>query len=235
MQKLMPFRPSFVLVAIVLACLFTGLPSVNAVPAQTVWSLFGNSGTNPAVSFLGTTDAQDLALRTNNVQRLRVSSDGIVLVGPGPRGGHSEIVEVSGAGNVTAGDHELIAAWSLVGVPNQPAYAGLSIGYRADGTGARGGIVRSLNALPMMLGTTNGPMSVVIRDPTGADAANSGKGNVGIGVGPTPASRLHVSTDSLTPNETGIIVEIPGLGPRRIIVGDADSAGVGFRALKVAN
>jgi len=87
----------------------------------------------------------------------------------------------------------------------------------------------------MMLGTTNGPTSVVVLDPTGANEANSGKGNVGIGVGQTPASRLHVSTDSLTLNETGITVEIPGVGPRRVIVGVADSAGLGFRALKVAN
>jgi hypothetical protein len=129
----------------------------------------------------------------------------------------------------------LINAGSIFNIEGEPAYAGLSIGYRADGTGAVGGIVRSNNALPMMLGTTNGPMSVVIRDPTGADSANSGKGNVGIGVGETPSSRLHVSTDSLTPNETGITVEIPGVGARRIVVGDADSAGPGFRALKVAN
>jgi hypothetical protein len=37
------------------------------------WLLGGNSGTNPANDFIGTTDAQDLNFRTNNLQRLNIS------------------------------------------------------------------------------------------------------------------------------------------------------------------
>ncbi len=36
------------------------------------WKLVGNTGTNPTTNFLGTTDAQDLVLRSNNVEHLRV-------------------------------------------------------------------------------------------------------------------------------------------------------------------
>lgn len=36
------------------------------------WSRLGNSGTNPANNFIGTTDAQPLVLRTSNVQSLRL-------------------------------------------------------------------------------------------------------------------------------------------------------------------
>ena len=42
------------------------------------WSLLGNSGTNPAINFLGTTDNTNLIFRTNNLQRAVVRSDGNV-------------------------------------------------------------------------------------------------------------------------------------------------------------
>jgi hypothetical protein len=45
------------------------------------WGLTGNSGTNPATQFIGTTDAQPLAFRTNNVERMRVLSGGNVGIG----------------------------------------------------------------------------------------------------------------------------------------------------------
>ena len=40
------------------------------------WALSGNSSTNPSNDFLGTTDNQDLVVKTNNTERLRVSSKG---------------------------------------------------------------------------------------------------------------------------------------------------------------
>ena len=45
------------------------------------WSLSGNAGTDSAVNFLGTTDAEGLSIRTNNVGRVMVSSDGNVGIG----------------------------------------------------------------------------------------------------------------------------------------------------------
>ena len=38
------------------------------------WGLAGNAGTAPATQFMGTADAQDLVLRTNNTERLRLKS-----------------------------------------------------------------------------------------------------------------------------------------------------------------
>ncbi|NQX98375.1 MAG: hypothetical protein HRT73_10930, partial [Flavobacteriales bacterium] len=40
------------------------------------WGLTGNSGTNPGTNFIGTTDAQDWVIRTNNTPRVRVYSNG---------------------------------------------------------------------------------------------------------------------------------------------------------------
>jgi hypothetical protein len=45
------------------------------------WKLVGNSGTNPAINFLGTTDNQDLVFRTNNTEKVRVLSNGNVGIG----------------------------------------------------------------------------------------------------------------------------------------------------------
>ena len=39
------------------------------------WQLGGNSGTNPASTFLGTTDNQPLAIRTNALERMRITNN----------------------------------------------------------------------------------------------------------------------------------------------------------------
>lgn len=46
------------------------------------WFTGGNVGTNPTTNFVGTTDAQDLAFRTNNVEHLRLTSAGDLRLGP---------------------------------------------------------------------------------------------------------------------------------------------------------
>jgi len=45
------------------------------------WDTAGNSGINPATNFLGTKDAQDLVLKTNNLERMRISQAGNIAVG----------------------------------------------------------------------------------------------------------------------------------------------------------
>jgi hypothetical protein len=45
------------------------------------WSLTGNAGTNPTINFIGTTDAQDWVMRTNNIERARIMSNGNMGVG----------------------------------------------------------------------------------------------------------------------------------------------------------
>jgi hypothetical protein len=47
----------------------------------TNWSLTGTSGSNPATNFLGTSDAQDLAIRTKAIERMRVTSAGLIGIG----------------------------------------------------------------------------------------------------------------------------------------------------------
>lgn len=42
----------------------------------TGWSETGNTGTNSVINFIGTTDAQDLTFRTNNIRKMRLTQKG---------------------------------------------------------------------------------------------------------------------------------------------------------------
>ncbi len=43
----------------------------------TFWNLLGNTGTNPAINFLGTIDNADLVFRANNIEHARIVTSGI--------------------------------------------------------------------------------------------------------------------------------------------------------------
>src|SRR5512145_707211 len=44
------------------------------------WALTGNAGTIPGTNFLGTTDNQHFLVYTNNAERMRIESDGQVVI-----------------------------------------------------------------------------------------------------------------------------------------------------------
>jgi len=60
------------------------------------WTTTGNSGTLPAVNFIGTTDATDFVTRTNNTERMRVFSSGKVGIGTATVGA-LDLVDVVGS------------------------------------------------------------------------------------------------------------------------------------------
>lgn len=45
------------------------------------WMVTGNAGTNPAIHFAGTTDAVDFVIRTNNTEKMRITSGGFAGIG----------------------------------------------------------------------------------------------------------------------------------------------------------
>ncbi len=78
-------------------CLLSSTGSVGG--SSPAWLTNGNAGTNAAINFLGTTDNNDLVFRTNNLERIRIGTNGAVQVGVanpivGVRG-----LEVTGGGN----------------------------------------------------------------------------------------------------------------------------------------
>jgi hypothetical protein len=64
----------------------------------TGWYLAGNSGTNAANNFIGTTDAQDFVVKTNNTERLRVYSGGDIAIISGTTAQELRFTEPSGSG-----------------------------------------------------------------------------------------------------------------------------------------
>jgi hypothetical protein len=64
-----------------LATSATNSSMLGGLKANAFWQLTGNSGTTPASQFLGTSDAQPLVLRTNNLERARLDTSGNLGLG----------------------------------------------------------------------------------------------------------------------------------------------------------
>lgn len=59
-----------------------GIQGIQGTPgSQDAWGLNGNAGTNASANFIGTTGAQDVVFRTNNIERMRLSSNGNLGIG----------------------------------------------------------------------------------------------------------------------------------------------------------
>jgi hypothetical protein len=86
--------------------LWDGIQWVQFMMEGNAWTLAGNTGTNAATNFLGTTDPTDFVTRTNNAERMRVTSAGLVGIGtPAP----TQALDIEGSirvrgGGPTAGD-----------------------------------------------------------------------------------------------------------------------------------
>jgi hypothetical protein len=59
----------------------SGVVSKRNLGSSAYWTSLGNSGTNPASNFIGTTDNIALAFRTNNIEHIRLMPDGNVGIG----------------------------------------------------------------------------------------------------------------------------------------------------------
>ncbi len=60
-------------------CINTGSTILRA-PDRDDWSMNGNANVDPATQFMGTTDNKDLIIRTNNVERIRLTNNGNVKI-----------------------------------------------------------------------------------------------------------------------------------------------------------
>ncbi|HLP20657.1 MAG TPA: tail fiber domain-containing protein, partial [Chitinophagales bacterium] len=55
--------------------------TVTSTISSAAWGLTGNSGTAPGTNFIGTTDAVDWIIKTNNTERMSITSAGYVGIG----------------------------------------------------------------------------------------------------------------------------------------------------------
>ncbi len=93
------------------------------------WSLTGNSGTNPSSNFIGTTDNVGLSIRTNNTERIFVTSGGNIGIGTTSP---SFRLDVQGTGRFTG----VLQLDTQATATNEAVAAGRSIN---TGTGLTGG------------------------------------------------------------------------------------------------
>lgn len=70
--------------------LFSMALLVSSLTFAQSWNTTGNSGTNPANNFIGTTDSQPLVFKTNNTKVMNIFPNGVVKVGINDPGGSGE-------------------------------------------------------------------------------------------------------------------------------------------------
>lgn len=70
--------------------LFSIVLLVSSLTFAQSWNTTGNSGTNPANNFIGTTDSQPLVFKTNNTKVMNIFPNGVVKVGINDPGGSGE-------------------------------------------------------------------------------------------------------------------------------------------------
>ena len=99
-----------------------------------VWQLRGNTGTNPATDYLGTNDSQPLVVRTNSLERMRISAGGSTGFGtvnplfrphvsaPGAFGGEN-VNGVALPGNVPIVAQSDSTAIGVLNTQGRPAFA----------------------------------------------------------------------------------------------------------------
>ncbi|MFM2037912.1 MAG: hypothetical protein RL432_851, partial [Bacteroidota bacterium] len=156
--------------------------------ALNAWSLTGNAGTNPTTNFIGTTDAQDWVVRTNNIERARIMSNGNVGIGL-----NSPATKLQVAGDIFAfeGSYLLFGSPSLTNYSNTAGpgllYASRAVGANYPFTTTGNVILQSTTAfnrdILFVTGTTPIERMVV-----------KANGDVGINT-PLPSGRFHVNND----------------------------------------
>lgn len=87
----------------------------------TGWGLTGNTGTNPSTHFLGTTDNQALSIRTNNVERMRITTLG-------------QWVPMNTGGSVLIGENAYAAGAGAPGATDRNVFVGFHAGLNSSGT-----------------------------------------------------------------------------------------------------
>ncbi len=131
------------------------------------WNAKGNAGTNPTTNFIGTTDVQGFAVRTNNTERMRVLSTGEVGIGtttPDTKFQVEGTVDNNGTTAIfkvtnTAGASMLFDGNEIDGAANGPIYlnnnstGGVFIG--ANGSGLKE-IIKATVSIPTFTVIANG-------------------------------------------------------------------------------
>lgn len=147
------------------------------------WGLLGNSGTASATNFIGTTDAIDFVVRTNNNERMRVQSGGNVGIGTTNPGSKLEVVANVGGANTITSINQSASGYSSVDFKDNGSSLKFTVGYSNASAANFGGKAYQ---------NTYGSDYVLSRNAPNTDFYMvGGSGNIGIGTS-SPQQNLSV-------------------------------------------
>jgi len=154
------------------------------------WSLTGNAGTVQNTNFLGTTDNKPLSFRTKNIERMRISNNGLVGIGTKAPTNPLHVVKgVSGASGYV--DASLVLENSIHNYINILAPADFETGilFGKPSASTSGGIIYNSVVHPngFQFRTDNNVVRMVL----------TGDGNLGIGTIFPEDYRLRIGTNLL--------------------------------------
>jgi len=228
---------------------FTGGQWVFLSTDKTSWSNTGNAGTNNTIDFIGTSDAQDLEFRTNNINRMRLTQSGqievlntgsSVFVGEGA--GNSDDLSAnqnvfvgyeSGFSNTTGFRNTAIGMNSMRS--NSIGYHNTSVGYGSLNS-ITGGYQNTSNGyLAMNTNTTGARNSVVGYQ--GLYKNTIGQGNTAVGwralynnTSGTYNTAIGFGTNSvgsIYSNSTGIGYNADNTASNSVVVGNGSVTSIG--------
>jgi hypothetical protein len=116
---------------------YTGVAWVPFINNSTGWSTLGNAGTVASTNFLGTTDAIDFRIRTNNIERMTFTSGGNIGIGTTTPGRPFEVVMDAPANTTTATFRSVTAGYGVhIGGLGSNSTYGVLQGYGPGNTAA---------------------------------------------------------------------------------------------------
>jgi hypothetical protein len=169
------------------------------------WNIHGNTGTNPTANFIGTSDAQPLVFKTNNVERMRIFNGnlGIGTIAPtAPLEVIGNIRMVDGnqqAGRVLTSSATGLASWQDLNTWSVLGNAGTNPATNFIGTSDNQSFVFRTNNLERMRLDANG--------------------NFGVGTN-LPTRSFHVSNNSTSTTNGQLYLEQQGTGDALIHIGN---------------
>ena len=164
----------------------------------TDWSLLGNSGTLPGTNFIGTTDAQDFIVKTDNTERERtynapntqnfikkitggdLSINGITVGrGSGNRNSNATVGYQSLNANDTGGNNVAMGSFALYN--NTTGFSNVAVGHSSMTGNTEGGSNVAIGQSTLPFNTT-GELNIAIGHSALSNSLNkTGRHNIGIG------------------------------------------------------
>jgi hypothetical protein len=125
---------------------------------QNDWLLTGNAGTNPGTHYIGTNDNQALSIRTNGIEKMRVSSDGKVGIGNSDPNLSVDITGGFGTRSVIAipflNNYTLPSNVSFIEIQQDDNVTGLVTIFDPDWVDGRRIVIKNNCGFPATFGTT---------------------------------------------------------------------------------